>query len=317
MISSISIDTQREKCRHLRKRSNYRSFTPNLQNIIRPASTEPVENKPTAAISFKYDRNSRKITVPLIGDIILRREEFHLISPKALSPEISFKNSYKNYEISDSTSVQNFLKESKEMFGKKKNYWESLRKCIQDVKVFKIPKNDIPNLRKYVFHQPFEHEKARVFLKACKCGVIKTIRNFIREFPQIVNCFDDTHMTGLHWSALRGNIDVAELLIANNAYINAVDIAHRTPLFIAVKTGDFEVIRFFLVNKADPLILSDSKQKLVEYAKNHAVSDLLGKAVLYQNLMKRTPYKDREEKWKSIVVPAFLRMSAIAKEENY
>ena len=41
-------------------------------------------------------------------------------------------------------------------------------------------------------------------------------------------------MTSLHWAAKRGYYKTCELLVKNNADLNALDILGRTPLFIAL-----------------------------------------------------------------------------------
>ena len=41
-------------------------------------------------------------------------------------------------------------------------------------------------------------------------------------------------MTGLHWAAKRGHIEICEYLIKNNAHIDALDIMGRSPYMLAM-----------------------------------------------------------------------------------
>ena len=315
VITSVSIDSRKNNWKKLRNQSSFRSNTPIPKCITVSSRVDSPILKSDKNTSFYYDTKSRKVTVPLIGDILLGRQEFNLISPTSSIPVFHpNKKEFKKYKILLPPTAGLFLKESQEMFTKKRNYLSCLRKSIKELKVLKISGSQLANLNNILFNSPYEHPKSRQFLRACKNGTLAAVKTVIKECPYIVHSFDDMKMTGLHWCALRGNIEIATVLLANNAVVDAVDVAHRTALFIAVKSGDFEVIRFFLINKADPSITSDSRRKLIDYAKDHAIYEIIRKAVMFHNMMKHIPSSKWDEKWKIEVVPAFLRLSGIKKD---
>ena len=49
-------------------------------------------------------------------------------------------------------------------------------------------------------------------------------------------------MTALHWATKVGNLDVAKLLLENNANANAKDKNEKTPLDLAQKSDTHEAI---------------------------------------------------------------------------
>jgi ankyrin repeat protein len=57
--------------------------------------------------------------------------------------------------------------------------------------------------------------------------------------------------TPLHWASQHGHLNVAELLVAKKAEVNARDDKGDTPLHSAAKYGHKEVAEFLLANKAD------------------------------------------------------------------
>jgi ankyrin repeat protein len=81
----------------------------------------------------------------------------------------------------------------------------------------------------------------------------------------------------------RGDKDVAELLLANKAEVNAKDGEGRTPLFAAVRRGGKDVAELLLANKAEvnakdndgrtPLHLAMTLHSLIEhrYGSSHEV----------------------------------------------
>ena len=52
-----------------------------------------------------------------------------------------------------------------------------------------------------------------------------------------MNAKDDAGITPLHWA---GTKEIAELLIANGAYVNAMDDGAETPLDCAIEEGHTE-----------------------------------------------------------------------------
>ncbi len=57
--------------------------------------------------------------------------------------------------------------------------------------------------------------------------------------------------TALHWAAKEGKLDMARILIASKANVNAGDRQGKTPLSFAAQAGNFEVCAFLVENGAD------------------------------------------------------------------
>lgn len=310
VIRSLSIDYKKRSCEKLKKRHFIRYQTPDLKTSSINSNTTD-SPQPISKYDFVFDQKNRKIKAPLIGEIYLGREEFHIISPKTENPPMIPKTSYHKVNLSTPEIATSFINESKNMFTRKRSYVHCLRKSIKELKSLNLQPHDYDNIEKVIPSHSYHQQHSVSFLKAIKCGAIATVRNLLRESPYLVHTYDDIGMTGLHWCALRSRTDIASILIAHRAIIDALDCAHRTPLFLAVKTGNFDVIRFYLINKADPFIMPNYKKRLIQYTKKYAILELLKKAMLYHKMIKKLPPNQRDEKWKNEIIPAFLRISTI------
>jgi ankyrin repeat protein len=61
-------------------------------------------------------------------------------------------------------------------------------------------------------------------LEATKHGDLKNIKELLHDHPDLVFSKDKNSLTSLHLAAANGHKDVAELLLAHNADVNAEDI---------------------------------------------------------------------------------------------
>ena len=111
---------------------------------------------------------------------------------------------------------------------------------------------------------------------AAKAGDLEKVKALLKVSPDLVNSRDDKYSrTPLHLAALRGNKDIAELLLANKADVNAKDTNNYvsqlpnglvlssdtdkdnrdpggwTPLHEAAFGGNYDVAKLLLDNKAD------------------------------------------------------------------
>lgn len=86
-----------------------------------------------------------------------------------------------------------------------------------------------------------------------------------------VNAKSIEDITPLHWACEEGHREMAKLLITNGADINKVDIHGFTPLHAACDEGHFKVAKLLIENKANiNLINSDEFDPLrLAYEKNH------------------------------------------------
>jgi hypothetical protein len=91
-------------------------------------------------------------------------------------------------------------------------------------------------------------DPARAKLLAGDLTVAKALLN---EDPSLVASRDQQNGTPLHWAAEYGPKDLAELLLAKGADLNARDNARRTPLHIAARYGHKDVAELLLAHGAD------------------------------------------------------------------
>ena len=309
IVRSVSINHAKMQCKKLRSRSVLRSVTPDLGSARPREKVEsPVYKKNEL---MQYNPETRKATFPLIGEVNLPREEFHLVSPKNSHIPENKKIKYEKILFKTPKILQQFISDSKKMFIYRKNYLECLQKSIKDLKTLNFLTSEVDDLKKVVHSKPLQDPKSKMFIKAAKTGNLQLVRNLLRENPNIIQSFDIVGLTALHWCALRNRMEVAKLLVSSRALVDAIDMVKRTPLFLAVKRDNFELIQFFLINKADPCIVPDPKKSVVDYAKKYLNQEILRKAIIFHKQMKRVPEKERDEKWKNEIVPRFLNFDSI------
>jgi ankyrin repeat protein len=87
--------------------------------------------------------------------------------------------------------------------------------------------------------------------EAVKRGDVDRVKALIIENPRVVFNQDDTGWTPLHLAAQKGFKDIAELLLANKAEVNARSKRGDTPLHWAAGNGHKEIVELLLGNQAD------------------------------------------------------------------
>jgi ankyrin repeat protein len=86
---------------------------------------------------------------------------------------------------------------------------------------------------------------------AAKSGDMEKIKALLKGNPELVSCKGKDDETPLHLAAENGHKDVVELLLANNADVNARSNGDWTPLQNAVVRGNKDVAELLLANGAD------------------------------------------------------------------
>ena len=82
---------------------------------------------------------------------------------------------------------------------------------------------------------------------------VRRIRELIRNSPDLINAKRlDNSRAPLHAAAAKGQVIVAEFLLANGADLNAPDGSGETPLHIAVGNGHKAMTELLLARKAEP-----------------------------------------------------------------
>lgn len=93
-------------------------------------------------------------------------------------------------------------------------------------------------------------------IRAAKAGDLELARKLIEQNPAFACGIDEDGHTPLHYAAYYGHSDVAALLIANHANVNARDRIGNTPLHSSAIRGRLNqdwknVVELLLANKAD------------------------------------------------------------------
>ena len=108
-----------------------------------------------------------------------------------------------------------------------------------------------------------------------------------------INSFDELSYTPLTYAVKNGHLEVAKLLLAKGANINARDAAMsgNTPLGEAVRDGTPEVVRFLLEAGADPLIPGWMHISAYDRAKERAEKERSSDAATILSLVKTAANK--------------------------
>jgi ankyrin repeat protein len=87
--------------------------------------------------------------------------------------------------------------------------------------------------------------------QAARDGNLAKVQALLKSHPEQVDKRDPATMTPLHLAAQEGHKDMAELLLANKADVNAKAADGWTPLHLATQNGHKDVAELLLANKAD------------------------------------------------------------------
>ena len=88
--------------------------------------------------------------------------------------------------------------------------------------------------------------------KAARDGDLAKVRLLLKDHPDLVSSKDEEYgQTPLHVSAFNDRLDVAKLLLADKADVNAKANNGSTPLHLAAAKGNKDMVELLLANKAD------------------------------------------------------------------
>jgi ankyrin repeat protein len=87
--------------------------------------------------------------------------------------------------------------------------------------------------------------------------------SYIIGGSQNINALNTNGETPLHLAARVGNKEIVSLLIQNGAFVNSIDTKNRTPLHYAVKHGHIDIVQLLLDNNAQVTVSNDNTQFLL------------------------------------------------------
>jgi len=88
--------------------------------------------------------------------------------------------------------------------------------------------------------------------EAARDGDLKQVEALVKAHPDLVNSIDEKYgQTPLHIAAFNDRMDVAKVLLAAKADVNAKAKNGSTPLHLAAAKGNKDMVELLLDNKAD------------------------------------------------------------------
>jgi ankyrin repeat protein len=87
--------------------------------------------------------------------------------------------------------------------------------------------------------------------KAAFDGDVNTVRSLLASDKSLVFDKDNYNTTPLHWAAQKNHKEIAELLLANGADVNALNLYGDTPLHFAASAGSYDVAKVLLDHDAE------------------------------------------------------------------
>jgi TonB family protein len=97
----------------------------------------------------------------------------------------------------------------------------------------------------------------------------------LKDDPKLVFSTDPNGRTPLHWAAIGGQKDMADLLLAHGAEVNAITGDGKTPLHFAAMMGNIDVMVLLLDNKAKTNIVDLSGKMPSDYAESSGLKDMV------------------------------------------
>lgn len=115
-------------------------------------------------------------------------------------------------------------------------------------------------------------------------GVVKTL---VTQKKVAIN---PVGWTPLHYASTRGNLEVAQFLLANGAVVNALSPSHTTPLMMAVQSGNDSLVKLLLDNGADLKVRNTAGYSAIDVAALFDKEDIHSGLVSRWQKLYKEPY---------------------------
>lgn len=106
-----------------------------------------------------------------------------------------------------------------------------------------------------------EHDETALMLAALK-GLTQTCRELVAMDADI----NHPGWTALHYAATNGHLEIMDMLLQNNAYIDAASPNNTTPLMMAARYATPSAVKLLLEAGADPELLNDQNMTAIDFA---------------------------------------------------
>lgn len=112
---------------------------------------------------------------------------------------------------------------------------------------------------------------AEGIFEAVKSNDIQSFKWFAYNNPELINSCDETHFNcaPLHYAAREGYFELVQMLLAQDADVNAKNDNGWTPLHFAAFNGYAEICEMLLRNGAEPNVKNDIGWTPIHYASKH------------------------------------------------
>ena len=96
--------------------------------------------------------------------------------------------------------------------------------------------------------------------------------------------------TPLHYACTTGKLEIAQMLVANGAKVNALSPSNTTPLMMAVNSGNEQLIKLLLDNGADLRIRNTAGYSAIDVAALFSKDDIRAGLVSRWLKLYKEPY---------------------------
>jgi len=118
-------------------------------------------------------------------------------------------------------------------------------------------------------------QRVSEFLEAAKQGDTTSVAQALTLEKRLILSKDSIGQSALHWAAKRNDLPMVKLLKAAGSDLNAVDMALRTPLMLAVRKDYADVVQFLLEAGASKTVKSLTGATAAHMAKEGSLSQAL------------------------------------------